>query len=107
MFLVDNILLSPVCGICAIFREIHKAAQEAMTSEAEAIRTRLGELYMQLETGRITEADFDNQEKDLLDRLDAIESGGPEAEDGEAEEPADDTESPEEQRSWLHAGHSS
>jgi len=47
----------------------------------------LRNLYMQLETSRISEQQFDEQEKILLDRLDRLEAGPePEADDGEPED---------------------
>ncbi|MHB8069354.1 MAG: gas vesicle protein GvpG [Desulfobaccales bacterium] len=73
MFLVDDILLSPVKGILWVFREIHDAAQQELAGESEAITAALSELYMRLETGQITEKEFDAQEKALLDRLDRLQ----------------------------------
>jgi len=73
MFLVDDILLAPVHGIFWVFREIRNAAQQECDSESESITAELSELYMMLETGRLTETEFDAQEKDLLDRLDRIQ----------------------------------
>ena len=70
MFFVDDILLSPVKGVLWVFREIHDAAQQELAGESEAITVALSELYMRLETRQITEAEFDAQEKVLLDRLD-------------------------------------
>lgn len=75
MLLVDDILLSPVRGILWIFREIHNAAMEDALNESESITQQLRSLYMQLETGKLTESEFDEQEKELVDRLDQIESG--------------------------------
>ena len=74
MLLVDDILFFPVHSILWIFREIGKIAQEELAGEAQSITEQLRILYMQLETGRITEPQFDAEEKLLLDRLDAIES---------------------------------
>ncbi len=74
MILIDDLLLFPVHGIMAVFREIHNAVQQDAVNQAEAIRFELSELYMMLETGRISEADFDRQEKKLLDQLDALEA---------------------------------
>lgn len=74
MLIVDDILLFPMRGILSVFRDIHKAAQQESANEAEAIRTELSELYMMLETGGITEEEFDAKEAELLDRLDALES---------------------------------
>ena len=72
MFLIDNILLSPVSSILWVFKEIHHAVEEEQANEADAITTKLSELYMMLETGQMTEAEFDAAEKALLDRLDVI-----------------------------------
>jgi hypothetical protein len=86
MFLVDDILLAPARGLLWIFKEIHHAVEEEQVNEAEAITTKLSELYMMLETGQMTEAEFDATEKTLLDRLDAIkEREGSEEEDDEDE----------------------
>jgi hypothetical protein len=86
MFLVDDILLAPVHGLLWVFKEIHHAVEEEQANEAEAITTKLSELYMMLETGQMTEAEFDAAEKALLDRLDAIkEREGSEKEDDEDE----------------------
>jgi hypothetical protein len=74
MFLVDDLLMSPVKGILWVFREIHDAAQKEMAGESEAITAALSELYMRLETGQITETEFDAQETVLLDRLDRLQA---------------------------------
>ena len=73
MFIVDDVLLSPMKGILWVFREIHDAAQQELAGESEAITAALSELYMKLETGQITEAEFDAREKVLLDRLDRLQ----------------------------------
>ena len=74
MLLIDDILFFPVTSILWIFREIDKIAHEELDGEGQAINEQLRLLYMQLETGRITEQQFDAEEKILLDRLDAIDS---------------------------------
>ena len=79
MLIIDDILLSPVRGILWIFRALHNAAREELENESESITNELSELYMMLETGKITESEFDAREKELLDRLDEIqdqETGG-------------------------------
>jgi hypothetical protein len=96
LFLIDNILLAPARGLLRVFREIHEAAQQEYANEAEAIREQLAALYRMLEAGQIAEQDFDAAEGPLLDRLDALESGGPEEEeeavvDTEIEEAGDDS----------------
>ena len=73
MLLVDDLLLAPIHGLLWIFGKIHDAAQEEIAGEADAITEELRELYMMLETGRITEAEFDARERTLLDRLEAVQ----------------------------------
>ena len=86
MFLVDDILMAPVRGLFWIFKEIHHAAEEEQANEAEAITTKLSELYMMLETGQMTEAEFDAAEKALLDRLDAIKEREDSGEEDDSED---------------------
>jgi hypothetical protein len=74
MFLIDDVLMSPVKGVLWVFREIHDAAQQELAGESEAITAALSELYMKLEIGQITEMEFDAQEKVLLDRLDHLQA---------------------------------
>lgn len=86
MLIIDDVLLFPVHGIFWIFRQIHNAAQQEIVGEAESITAQLSELYMMLETKRITEEDFDAQEKKLLERLDTIQEYGAHLEDEDAED---------------------
>ena len=86
MFLVDDILLFPVHSILWIFREIHQAAESEIAGEEEEITESLRLLYMQLETGQITEQQFDAEEKLLLDRLEVIEERRGHAEEVEEAE---------------------
>lgn len=80
MLLVDDILASPFRGLFWIFRELHNAVQEAAVNEVDNITQQLSELYMMLETGKISEAEFDEREALLLDRLDALEGDAAEPE---------------------------
>ena len=72
MLLVDDILLFPARGILWIFRAVNQAAQEEMAGEAEALQSELRDLYMMLETGVISENEYDKREKVLLDRLENL-----------------------------------
>jgi Gas vesicle protein G len=74
MFLVDDLLMSPAKGLLWVFKEIHDAAQQELAGEGEAVTAALSELYQNLESGRLTEAEFDAQEKVLLDRLDRLQA---------------------------------
>jgi len=73
MLLVDDLLLFPFRSILFVLNGIYNTAQQEFTNEAESIRTQLSELYMRLETGEISEEEFDSREKELLDRLDEME----------------------------------
>ena len=72
MFILDDILLFPMRSIYWLACKIHDAAQEEMVGDVESITQQLSELYMMLETGQISESEFDAREKELLDRLDQI-----------------------------------
>jgi AAA15 family ATPase/GTPase len=87
MLLVDDILFFPMRSILWIFRELHNAARKEMENEAEFITTELSELYMMLETERITEDEFDAREKQLLDRLEMIQEHDTRIEDDEDPDP--------------------
>jgi len=76
MLLVDDILTLPGRGLLAIFREVHNAVQQESANQAQAIRDQLRDLYLALEAGKITEADFAARERALLDHLDALEAAG-------------------------------
>jgi hypothetical protein len=87
MLILDNLLLSPLLWI---FREINETVQKEQAGEADAVTRSLSELYMKLETGAITEAEFEVAESALLDRLDEIrertEGSDEDDEDDEDEE---------------------
>ena len=89
MLLVDDILLSPFTSLLWVFREIHNRAQQERAGEAETVTRSLSELYMKLDTGAITEEQFAAEEKQLLDRLDAIELRNQDG-DEEANDESDD-----------------
>jgi len=83
VLLIDDVLLAPFRGIFWICREINNAVQEELAGESDSIRMELTSLYMMLETGRISEKEFETQEKILLDRLDNLENDEPELDDTE------------------------
>ena len=73
MFLIDDVLLAPIHGVVWLGRQIQEAAEKEQAGESDELTAQLSELYMKLETGQITEEQFDAQEKVLLDRLDRIQ----------------------------------
>src|SRR5208283_3935644 len=96
MLVVDDIAFFPFKSLLLVFREIYNAAVQEQEQEAQRIRQELSELYLRLETGEIDETTFDDRERELLDRLDAIESrdmedsDNSEAEDSWSDEEQDD-----------------
>ena len=72
MLLVDDILLFPARGIMWVFQAVSQAAEEEIAGEAEALKAELRDLYMMLETGTISEKEYDIREKALLDRLETV-----------------------------------
>jgi Gas vesicle protein G len=92
MLLVDDILLFPITGFFWVFREIHKAAQQEIVSEKEAVTAELSDLYMMLETGKITEEEFDAREQVLLNRLDQLQGESPETPETVDESDPDESE---------------
>lgn len=72
MFLVDDLLLLPGRGLLFVCKEIAKRAQEELLDD-DSVRQELRETYMLLETGRISEQEFDRRERKLVRRLEAIE----------------------------------
>jgi len=69
MFLVDDLLFSPVKGLMAIGRHIQETARQSYEDQEKAIVAELTELYRLLESGRIGDDEFNARETDLLDRL--------------------------------------
>jgi len=87
MLLIDDLLLAPGTFLIWILRQVHEAAEQEMDQEAERITAELGELHGRLESGAISEQEFEAREGELLDRLDELNARG--ESDGESD-PDDD-----------------
>ncbi|HYO74205.1 MAG TPA: gas vesicle protein GvpG [Archangium sp.] len=72
MLLIDDILLAPLHGLLWVARKVDEAMGQEQEREEEALKARLRELYLQLESGQLAEEEFEAQEAALLDRLEAI-----------------------------------
>jgi len=81
MFIVDDILMAPMKGVLWICEQIQEAAEQDQAHEADNITVELQKLYRSLESGSITEEEFEVRESKLLDRLDSIEGMDSEDED--------------------------
>lgn len=71
MFLIDDLLLLPVKGLIGVFKKIHEMTEKELTDE-DYIRERLMELQLKFELDEISEEEYTKQEKELMERLDAI-----------------------------------
>ncbi len=89
MFILDDLLAAPFKGVMWILKEVVAAAEEEQAAESDRIKDRLRELYMLLETGQMTEAEFEAEESTLLDRLDELEQSAG-ADDQEGQDDDDD-----------------
>lgn len=83
MLLIDDLILGPGKFVLWIVRQVDEAAQKEMEQEAERITAELSDLHRLLESGGISEAEFDAREHELLDRLDQANERA--ALDGEAD----------------------
>jgi hypothetical protein len=72
MFLLDDILLSPIRGILWVAEKVRDASRDELAAEGDAITAELRDLYLMLESGRITEEEFALREGPLLDRLEQL-----------------------------------
>lgn len=73
MFVLDDLLLFPVRGIGWIFRQVKEAAEQELEARSARVTEELGHLYARLESGELTEEEFDSREKELLDELERVQ----------------------------------
>jgi len=71
MFLIDSILLAPLNGIIWLADKINEAAEAELNDDGK-IKGELMQLQLKLELDEISEEDYQEREKELLARLDAI-----------------------------------
>jgi hypothetical protein len=90
MFLIDDILLSPMHGFFWLAKQIHNAVEKETIITPEQITAELSDLYMMLDIGQIEAEEFDRREAELLDLLDELQNAAADAEAGEDEDDEDD-----------------
>jgi len=71
VFILDDILLSPISLVQWIGGELQETAETEITDDSK-VREELLELQMRLELEEISEEEYDEKEKKLLERLEAI-----------------------------------
>ena len=67
-----GILSTPFRGLIKVFEEIAGRAEEELYNE-DAVKAELMALYRKLEAGALSEEDFEQQEAQLVQRLEEIE----------------------------------
>jgi hypothetical protein len=77
MFIIDDIVLSPLKGLIWLSEKINDMAQQNMGDEG-LVKERLIELQLRFELDEIDEETYTRQEKELLERLHAIYEEGKE-----------------------------
>lgn len=85
MLLIDDILFAPLHGLLWVARKVDEALDQEQEQEEEDLKARLRELYLRLESGQLTEEEFEAREAELLDRLDALLASQEAAGDGQDE----------------------
>jgi multidrug efflux pump subunit AcrA (membrane-fusion protein) len=73
MFLIDDLLFSPISGFQFVMRTLARAAEEQYTDDTP-IKERLLELQTMLEEGAITEEEYVEQERQVLAELREIQN---------------------------------
>jgi hypothetical protein len=76
MIIIDGLLAAPLRGLMFVLEKINEAVQEESEAEERTIMADLSALHRALDSGAITEAEFDGREQRLLDRLDHLRSAG-------------------------------
>jgi hypothetical protein len=74
--MLGALLLSPFSGLSFVLREIAQAVDDTRDADRRATMAALQELHRLIERNEITEAEFEEREGVLLDRLDAMSGGG-------------------------------
>ena len=73
MFLIDDILLSPLKGVMALGVKLNDMINHEL-SNPDKIKEQLMKLQLQFELDEIDEKEFQRQEAELLSRLDDSEN---------------------------------
>lgn len=75
MFFVDDVLMSPFKRFMFLAREVANAVDKEKENQKLNLMTDLTALHKMLESGEISDDDFDDREAEILDLLERFESG--------------------------------
>jgi len=71
MFLIDSILLAPLKGVVWLGKKLNEMAEKEL-SDTGRIKEELMRLQLQFELDGISQQEYNEKEKELLERLDVI-----------------------------------
>jgi hypothetical protein len=71
MFLIDDVLLAPGKAAFLLFQQLARKAQDEWLND-DTVKEELQQLYEMLESGRISDREFEERECRLLERLEQI-----------------------------------
>ena len=71
MFLIDDIFLSPLNLVIWLGKKINEITEKEFSDEG-LIKEKLMQLQLRFEIDEISEENYNRQEKELLERLEAI-----------------------------------
>jgi hypothetical protein len=71
MFLLDDILLAPLKGVIWLGKKVYEVGEKELYDEG-GIKEELMALQLRFELDEINEQEYDEKERELLERLDAV-----------------------------------
>jgi hypothetical protein len=71
VFLLDDILLAPLKGVIWLGKKINEVGENRFYDEG-SIKEELMAMQLRFELDEINEQEYDEKEKELLDRLDTV-----------------------------------
>jgi hypothetical protein len=71
MFLIDSILLAPLKGVIWLGKKVYEVGEKELYDEG-GIKEELMALQLRFELDEINEQEYDEKERELLERLDAV-----------------------------------
>jgi hypothetical protein len=71
MFILDDILLAPLKGVIWLGKKVYEVGEKELYDEG-GIKEELMALQLRFELDEISEKEYDEKERELLERLDAI-----------------------------------
>ncbi|MBA3047262.1 gas vesicle protein GvpG [Patescibacteria group bacterium] len=76
MFIIDDLLLLPARGFMGVVHKINDMVAEELTDTPEKLKRELLDIQMRLEMEEITEAEYQKEEEEILERLEILEKIG-------------------------------